>query len=281
MKKGGLGKGLDSLITKNENNNVSRETLLRLSEIEPNREQPRKKFDEDSIEELAASIKEHGLIQPIIVVKKQDYYMIVAGERRWRAAKIAGLNKVPVVVKGYDDREVSEIALIENIQRESLNPIEEAEGINSLMERYNLKQEELAQIVSKSRPYITNSLRLLKLDKKVQEFVSLSKISTGHARCLVTLDDTMQIEVAKNIIDKGLSVRETEDLINKLGKEKPTTKKKSKDNEILHIEQILEEKFHTKIEIKNSPKNKGKITINYSNLNEFERILDILRGVND
>ena len=219
MKKGGLGKGLDSLIPKSTNSNVSRETLLRVSEIEPNRDQPRKKFDDDSIEELATSIKEHGLIQPIIVVKKEDYYMIVAGERRWRAAKLAGINKVPVVIKEYDEREISEIALIENIQRESLNPIEEAEGILSLMEKYDLKQEELAKIVSKSRPYIANSLRLLKLNKDDQLFVSESKKSTGHARCLVTVDEALQKDIAQNIINKGLSVRETEELINNLGKE--------------------------------------------------------------
>lgn len=279
MKKSGLGKGLDSLISKKEDVDVSRETLIRISEIEPNKEQPRKLFDDDSLTELAESIKEHGVIQPIIVVKKQGFYRIVAGERRWRAAKIAGLNKIPVIIKEYDDKKVSEIALIENIQREGLNPIEEAEGINDLMTKHGITQENIAKIISKSRPYVTNSLRLLKLPEKVRILLAEGELSTGHARCLIGLaPQEKQIEIAEIIIENKMSVRETEEFIKKQDKIKPIKHKIKKDTAIYRIEQSLEERFKVKIEIKNSPKNKGKIQISYNGLDELERIIELLKG---
>lgn len=278
MRKGGLGKGLDSLISKSDSVDVSRETLLRIAEIEPNREQPRKVFDENAIAELSESIKEYGVIQPIIVTKEKGYYRIVAGERRWRAAKEAGLKKIPAIIKEYTDKEVSEIALIENLQREDLNPLEEAKGIQNLINEYGLKQEEIAKIISKSRPYITNSLRLLNLDSFVQELLLQKQITSGHAKMLAGIkDNELQIKIAKEIVEKGLSVRQVESIVSK-GVKSETKTIKSKDIHIETIEKELEELLKVKININNSAKNRGFIKIKYSNLDELERIIEQLKG---
>lgn len=278
MRKGGLGKGLDSLISKSDSVDVSRETLLRIAEIEPNREQPRKVFDENAIAELSESIKEYGVIQPIIVTKEKGYYRIVAGERRWRAAKEAGLKKIPAIIKEYTDKEVSEIALIENLQREDLNPLEEAKGIQNLINEYGLKQEEIAKIISKSRPYITNSLRLLNLDPFVQELLLQKQITSGHAKMLAGIkDNELQIKIAKEIVEKGLSVRQVESIVTK-GVKSETKTIKSKDVHIETIEKELEELLKVKININNSSKNRGFIKIKYSNLDELERIIEQLKG---
>ncbi|MBR5931564.1 MAG: ParB/RepB/Spo0J family partition protein [Lachnospiraceae bacterium] len=280
--KGGLGKGLDLLIPgaseEKEEKNV---ILLKTSMIEPNKGQPRKTFDDAKIEELAQSIKQYGIIQPIIVSKKDDYYQIIAGERRWRAAKKAGVKEVPVVVKDYSDREVAEISLIENIQREDLNPIEEAQSYKQLIDEYHLTQEELAQRVSKSRTVITNAMRLLKLHKDVQKMLVDGTISAGHARALLALEDQkQQLQIAKEIQEKNLSVRETEDLVKALNEKKPSTKKKEKDDGMGFIYRDLEKKMTaalgTKVKIKRKDKGKGKIEISYFSEDELDRLYGII-----
>ena len=255
--------------------------------ISPNKQQPRKMFNEDALEELSESIKEHGIIEPLVVSKKTDsnkkeYYQIVAGERRWRAAKLAGIKKVPVVVKEYTDHQILEIALIENIQREDLNPIEEAQAYSSLIKELSLTQDQLAERVSKSRTAITNSMRLLKLSKKVQQMVIDDKLTAGHVRTLLSIEDkNMQYEVAQMIFDNDMSVRQTEEYVKRLKNPKPEEKQepkkdaktearlaayKEKENE---MKQIL--KTNVTIDDKG---NKGRIVINYSNLEEFERIFE-------
>ena len=255
--------------------------------ISPNKQQPRKMFNEDALEELSESIKEHGIIEPLVVSKKtdsnkKDYYQIVAGERRWRAAKLAGIKKVPVVVKEYTDHQILEIALIENIQREDLNPIEEAQAYSSLIKELSLTQDQLAERVSKSRTAITNSMRLLKLSKKVQQMVIDEKLTAGHVRTLLSIEDkNMQYEVAQMIFDNDMSVRQTEEYVKRLKNPKPEEKQelkkdaktearlaayKEKENE---MKQIL--KTNVTIDDKG---NKGRIVINYSNLEEFERIFE-------
>ncbi|MBR4421181.1 MAG: ParB/RepB/Spo0J family partition protein, partial [Erysipelotrichaceae bacterium] len=255
--------------------------LLKTSMIEPNKGQPRKTFDDAKIEELAQSIKQYGIIQPIIVSKKDDYYQIIAGERRWRAAKKAGVKEVPVVVKDYSDREVAEISLIENIQREDLNPIEEAQSYKQLIDEYHLTQEELAQRVSKSRTVITNAMRLLKLHKDVQKMLVDGTISAGHARALLALEDQkQQLQIAKEIQEKNLSVRETEDLVKALNEKKPSTKKKEKDDGMGFIYRDLEKKMTaalgTKVKIKRKDKGKGKIEISYFSEDELDRLYGII-----
>ena len=228
----GLGKGLDSMIpqkvmqtkdnktdvrAKKNEDNVSRETLININQIEPNKSQPRRNFNEDTLHELADSIKLYGIIQPLILQKRDKYYEIIAGERRWRAAKVAGLKEVPAIVKDYSSQEIVEIALIENIQREDLNPIEEAIAFQKLINEYKLKQDEVAERVSKSRTAIANSMRLLKLDQRVQQMLIDDMISSGHARALITLEDgEIQYQIATKIFDEKLSVRETEKLVKKL-----------------------------------------------------------------
>ena len=226
-KKSGLGKGLDALIPAGNKKTVVKKDsepviiekivekkgveTLKITEVEPNREQPRKNFDEDALLELADSIKQYGVIQPLIVQKKADHYEIIAGERRWRAAKMAGVKEIPVIIKDYTDQQVMEISLIENIQREDLNPIEEAMAYKNLMEEFHLKQDEIAEKVSKSRTAVTNSMRLLKLDKRVQQMMIDDMISAGHARTLITIEDPdAQYNIATKIFDEKLSVRETE-----------------------------------------------------------------------
>lgn len=235
VRKAGLGKGLDSLIPehsvrrkaeKTEQKPEKNELLLKITDIEPNREQPRKHFDEDALLELSDSIKQFGIIQPLIVQKKEDHYEIIAGERRWRAAKMAGLKEVPAIIKSYTDREILEISLIENIQRENLNPIDEARAYKKLLTEFHLKQDEVAERVSKSRTAVTNSMRLLKLDERVQQMVIDEMLTTGHARALISIEDRdLQFQMANQIFDNKLSVRETEKLVRKLGEEKEETTK--------------------------------------------------------
>lgn len=294
--KKGLGKGLGNLIPEGEKNTASTkvvekivekevivkepaEIVLKINEVEPNREQPRRNFDEDSLLELSESIRQYGIIQPIIVKKREDYYEIVAGERRWRAAKMAGIKEVPVVIKDFSDREIMEVALIENIQREDLNPIEEALAYQRLIKEYDLRQDEVAERVSKSRVTITNSMRLLKLDERVQKMVIDSMLSSGHARALLSVEDgEKQFTLAMKIFDEKLSVRETERLVKIF--DKPQTVKKVKVPEHDFIYRDAEEKLKasvgTKVVIKNKDNNKGKIEIEYYSKEDFERIVEML-----
>lgn len=292
--KRGLGKGLDSMIPKKvvseaikkkeiTNENVSRETLIRVSEIEPNREQPRKNFNEDALQELAESIKLYGILQPLLLQKKEKHYEIIAGERRWRAARMAGLKEVPAIIKEYSSREVIEIALIENIQREDLNPIEEAQAYQQLIKDYNLKQDELAERVSKSRTAITNSMRLLKLAPKVQEMLIDELISSGHARALLPIEDAeKQTIIAHKVFDQKLSVRETEKLVRDLQKEKAeNTAKKKNENDIFYrdLEEKIKNIIGTKVSIQSKSKKKGKIEIEYYSPEDLERILELLMSI--
>ncbi|MBO5488327.1 MAG: ParB/RepB/Spo0J family partition protein, partial [Eubacterium sp.] len=248
-----------------------------INDVEPNKNQPRRTFNEDSLLELSDSIKQHGIVQPIVVTKQSDYYEIIAGERRWRAAKMAGLKEVPVVIKDYSPQEIMEVALIENIQREDLNPVEEAKAYQNLIEEYNLKQDQVAEKVSKSRTAITNSLRLLKLDEKVQEMLMNESISSGHARALLGLkDNEKQYTVAMQIFDEKLSVRETEKLIKSMNapaKQKPAKKELKNDFVYRDIENQLKEKIGTKVRINRKDEQKGKIEIEYYSPEELEKIL--------
>lgn len=292
MNKGGLGKGLGALFPSNVDvdmlsKNVSHETNegvieLKINEIEPNLEQPRKLFDDEKLEELAESIKEHGVIQPIIVAKKDDYYQIVAGERRWRASKKAGLKTIPVVVRNYDERKIREVALIENIQRQDLNAIDTARAIKELMEEHSLTQEEIAKTLGKSRSAIANTLRILNLDERVQEMVQDGKISEGHARTLASIESPQkQYKLALDIINLDLSVRDTETRakdekeMSKNNKKAPVKKGKL---EIIckEIENKLKNVLGTKVTLNPTTKSKGKIIIEYYSSEELERILDIL-----
>lgn len=293
--KKGLGKGLNNLIpeadkiksTATENTKIVEKVVekvvnkpveLKINEVEPNREQPRTNFDEDALIELSESIKQYGIIQPIIVKKRIDYYEIIAGERRWRAAKLAGLKKIPVIIKDFTDQEIMEVALIENIQREDLNPIEEAKAYQRLIKEYNLKQDEVAEKVSKSRAAITNSMRLLKLDDKVQKMLIEDMISSGHARALLGISDAeKQYNVALEIFDKKLSVRETEKLIKNIDKE-PKAPAQVPDNDFVYrdMENKLKEHVGTKVVIKNKSNNKGKIEIEYYSRDDFEKIVELL-----
>ena len=291
----GLGKGLGNLIGESEEdeNVVVKEVVkevvvkepgemkVRLSQIEPNREQPRKVFDEDALIELSESIKQYGVLQPLLVQKKDKYYEIIAGERRWRAAKLAGVKEVPVIIKDYSTQEVMEIALIENIQREDLNPIEEAQAYQRLIKDYRLKQDEVAEKVSKSRAAITNSLRLLKLDERVQEMVMEGKLSNGHARAIIGIEDgDQQYQVAQKIFDEQMSVRETEKLMKNLNRpEKPEKQKPQNDFVYRDIEEKMNKIMGTKVVIKNREHDKGKIEIEYYSQAELERIYDLLKQI--
>lgn len=298
VKKAGLGKGLDSLIadksSKSEKGEIKVvekviekpiEMKLKVSEIEPNREQPRKDFNEDSLEELADSIREFGILQPLLVQKENDYYKIIAGERRWRAAKMAELKEVPVIIKNYTPQEVMEISLIENIQRESLNPIEEAAAYNILIEEFHLKQDQLAERLSKSRVVITNAIRLLKLDIRVQEMIINDMISAGHGRALVVIENKeTQYNLAMKVFDEKLNVRETEKLVKSILK--PDKKNKTKEiwtesEELVYNN--MEEKMRTilgsKVVINKKDKNKGKIEIEYYSNEELERLIELFEGI--
>lgn len=293
----GLGKGLDSMIpqkvmqtkdnktdvrAKKNEDNVSRETLININQIEPNKSQPRRNFNEDTLHELADSIKLYGIIQPLILQKRDKYYEIIAGERRWRAAKVAGLKEVPAIVKDYSSQEIVEIALIENIQREDLNPIEEAIAFQKLINEYKLKQDEVAERVSKSRTAIANSMRLLKLDQRVQQMLIDDMISSGHARALITLEDgEIQYQIATKIFDEKLSVRETEKLVKKLLEPVKEEQDKGKDLSFIYhdIEEKIKEIIGSKVQVKQKTEDKGKIEIEYYSKDEFERIIELFQTI--
>lgn len=297
VKRNGLGKGLDSLIPdkkvkpaasekredkKEELVNKTGEIMVKINEVEPNREQPRKDFDEDALVELADSIKQFGILQPLLVQKKKDYYEIIAGERRWRAAKLAGLKEVPIIVKNYTEQEIVEISLIENIQRENLNPIEEAMAYKRLLEEFNLKQDEVAERVSKSRTAVTNSMRLLKLSERVQQMIVDDMISTGHARALLAIDDEeQQYILANKIFDEKLSVRETEKLVKALKNPKKEVKKTVIEHTFVYdnIEEQMKNIIGTKVSVNPKANGKGKIEIEYYSEEELETIYDLIMTI--
>lgn len=294
VKRGGLGKGLDSLIpdhktvktTERKKQEVEEkkegEQLININKIEPNHEQPRRNFEEDSLLELADSIKQFGVLQPLIVQKRHDYYEIIAGERRWRAAKMAGIKEIPVIIKEYTKREAVEIALIENIQRENLNPIEEAMAFKRLLTEFSLKQDEVAERVSKSRTTVTNSMRLLKLDERVQQMIVDDMISTGHARTLLAIEDyEEQYNLANKIFDEKLSVRETEKLIKELKNPKKEKEKKVIEHDFIYkdLEERMKTVMGTKVHINPKTKGKGKIEIEYYSDEELERIFELIMTV--
>ena len=298
-KRGGLGKGLDILIPNTNSGEQIKQTAevktkvvekvvekivekpiemrVKLSKIEPNKEQPRRNFDEDSLIELSESIKQHGIIQPIIVQEKNGYYEIIAGERRWRAAKLAGLKEVPVIVKKFTEQEILEISLIENIQRENLNPIEEAIAYKRLLNEFHLKQDEVAERVSKSRTAVTNSMRLLKLDERVQQMVIEEKLSTGHARALLGIEDTeLQYQTANKVFDESLSVREVEKLVKSMNAPKKEMKKPEINQAVYDdMSEKLKQLMGTKVHILPKNNEKGKIEIEYYSSDELERIIDL------
>ena len=261
----------------------SAETLVKISKVEPNRNQPRKQFNEDALLELSESIKQYGILQPLLVSNKKDYYEIIAGERRWRAAKIAGLKEVPVIVKEFNDQEIVEISLIENIQREDLNPIEEAMAYKRLLEEFHMKQDEIADRVSRSRTAVTNSMRLLKLDERVQQMLIDDMISAGHARAILSVSDgDKQYNVAMKIFDEKLSVRETERLVKQMTE--PPKKKETYSNTAEDaIYESLEEKMKgimgTRVFINRKKNNKGKIEIEYYSKDDLERIIDLFESI--
>lgn len=292
MAKRGLGKGLDTLISaeavkpmmKEETGQA--ETLVKITKVEPNREQPRKTFDEDTLQELADSIKQFGLLQPILVQDRKDYYEIIAGERRWRAAKLAGLKEVPVIIRNYTEQEIMEISLIENIQREDLNPIEEAIAYKRLIEEFNLKQDEVAERVSKSRTTITNSMRLLKLCDYVRQMIIDDKLTTGHARALIPIkDEEQQKQIAERIFDEKLSVREVEKIVKGIlnpSKEKPKKEEIAQSIQYIYedIEKKLEEKLSRKVEISAIGKGgSGKIEIEFYSNDDLDRLIDALSNI--
>ena len=259
------------------------EQTLKLNLIEPNSEQPRKKFDEESLQELADSIKQYGILQPLIVQKKENHYEIIAGERRWRAAKLAGVTDVPVLIREYDKQQTMEIALIENVQRADLNPIEEAQAFQQLIQEFHLTQEEIANRVSKNRATITNSMRLLKLDIRVQDMLAEGKISSGHARALLGLEEgERQYQVAAKMIEEKLSVRDVEKLV-KMMNRPPKEKKPEKGPDIDLIYRQVEDKLKsimgTKVVINQKDKNKGRIEIEYYSQEELERLIELMESL--
>lgn len=320
VKRGGLGKGLDSMIpvldstaTKKKTGrtaidkealqNAAKEAhkhqkekmelegklgehvqIVKLTKVEPSREQPRKQFDADALQELAESIKQFGVLQPLLVQKKKDYYEIIAGERRWRASKLAGLKEVPVIVKEFTEQEAVEISLIENIQREDLNPIEEAMAYKRLMEEFHLKQDTIAERVSKSRTAVTNSMRLLKLDDRVQQMLIDEMISTGHARALLALESKdAQAEAAVKVFDEKLSVRETErlvkELLNPVQKKEEKPKNQAEELVYKNLEEKIKQIIGSKVAINRRTDNKGKIEIEYYSQEELERIVELLETI--
>ena len=289
--KRGLGKGLDAMSPIPESSTSEQaagkaddkgtETVVRITQVEPNREQPRKNFDEDALQELADSIKQFGLLQPILVQDRKTYYDIIAGESRWRAAKLAGLKEVPVIIRDYTEQEIVEISLIENIQREDLNPIEEAQAYKRLLTEFNLKQDEVAERVSKSRTAVTNSMRLLKLCDEVQQMIIDDMLSTGHARALISIEDPeQQYTIAQKIFDEKLSVRDVEKLVKNLNKpEKP--KKSAADDQSLDIvyqdvAEKLKQSLGTKVDITSKGNGAGKIEIEFYNHDDLDRIIELL-----
>ena len=308
-KKSGLGRGLDALFpektvqskpktvkTVKEEKKVAVDTkkssqqetsngerMMKISMIEPNREQPRKKFDEDALQELSESIKQYGILQPVLVSDKKDYYEIVAGERRWRAAKMAGLKEVPVVVKEFSTQEIVEISLIENIQREDLNPVEEAMAYKRLIDEFHLKQDEIAERVSKSRTAVTNSMRLLKLDSRVQQMMVDEMISAGHARAILAISDPeQQYNAAMKVFDEKLSVRETEKLVKSIltpTKKKPVVSNPTEDAIYESLEEKMKGITGTRVFIHRKKNNKGKIEIEYYSRDDLDRIIDLFESI--
>lgn len=308
-KKSGLGRGLDALFpektvqskpktvkTVKEEKKVAVDTkkssqqetsngerMMKISMIEPNREQPRKKFDEDALQELSESIKQYGILQPLLVSDKKDYYEIVAGERRWRAAKMAGLKEVPVVVKEFSTQEIVEISLIENIQREDLNPVEEAMAYKRLIDEFHLKQDEIAERVSKSRTAVTNSMRLLKLDSRVQQMMVDEMISAGHARAILAVSDPeQQYNAAMKVFDEKLSVRETEKLVKSIltpTKKKPVVSNPTEDAIYESLEEKMKGITGTRVFIHRKKNNKGKIEIEYYSRDDLDRIIDLFESI--
>lgn len=308
-KKSGLGRGLDALFpektvqskpktvkTVKEEKKVAVDTkkssqqetsngerMMKISMIEPNREQPRKKFDEDALQELSESIKQYGILQPLLVSDKKDYYEIVAGERRWRAAKMAGLKEVPVVVKEFSTQEIVEISLIENIQREDLNPVEEAMAYKRLIDEFHLKQDEIAERVSKSRTAVTNSMRLLKLDSRVQQMMLDEMISAGHARAILAISDPeQQYNAAMKVFDEKLSVRETEKLVKSIltpTKKKPVVSNPTEDAIYESLEEKMKGITGTRVFIHRKKNNKGKIEIEYYSRDDLDRIIDLFESI--
>lgn len=289
----GLGRGLDALFAeqapvvqpqntdKDEAKDSGENTVvyININDIKPNENQPRKTFHEEKIAELSASINEHGIIQPLVVRKSGSAYEIVAGERRWRAARKAGLKEVPCLVRNFTDEENMLVAIIENMQREDLNPIEEAEGLNQMIRIYGMTQEEVSKSVSKSRPYITNALRLLKLPEEIRNFVIEGKLTTGHARALITIEDRkLQADLCRKIIEEGLSVRKAEQLAAQAGKPKKKPAKKVKSADTLHVEDELKNIFGTKVSIEQKGK-KGKIQLEYYSTDELNRLIELLKSV--
>jgi len=304
--KKGLGRGLDILIPKDNASNKKKEikqkekpfnsndvldvsengsVYVDINKIEPNRNQPRKQFDEEGIKELADSIQKYGLIQPLIIQKKDDYYEIIAGERRWRASKKAGLKEVPAIIKEYNESDTLKVSLIENLQREDLNPIEEAQAYHVLKKEYHLKQEEIAASVSKSRTAITNTMRLLKLDERIQNLIMEDQLTSGHGRALLAITDKkLQYKTALYIRDNNLSVRESERLIKKLLSEKETAEKdyetdNAESNMYRFFEKQIAEIFGSKVVIKNRKNNKGRIEIDYYSQEELEKIIDMIQSI--
>ena len=288
-KKARIGKGLDALIpsggvaktVEKPGKAADKDGVVnvKISKVEPNREQPRKNFDEDALQELAESIKQFGVLQPILVQEREDYYEIIAGERRWRAANIAGLKEVPVIIRNLTEQEIVEIALIENIQREDLNPIEEAQAYKRLLTEFNLKQDEVAERVSKSRTAVTNSMRLLKLSDDVQQMVIDEMISTGHARALLAIEDPeQQYILAQKVFDEKLSVRDIEKLVKNLGKTKVQKKSKEKQLTAIYqeIEETLKEKLSTKVSIVAKENGAGKIEVEFFSHEELDRLMEII-----
>ena len=292
-KRKGLGRGLNTLIPSapipdakmediaemTKQKSEYPEMTLSINEIEPNPDQPRNQFDEDSLQELADSIQQYGVLQPLLVKKKDGYYEIIAGERRWRAAKIAGVDKVPVIVRDFDENEIVEI---ENIQREDLSPIEEALAYQRLMKEHHLKQDQIAEKVSKSRAAITNSLRLLKLDPRVQDMLEEEMISTGHARALLAIHDgDLQYEIAVKVFDEKLSVRDIEKMVKDLNRPKKEKAKEDTEYQFLYkdLEESMKQILGSKVSIKNRKNNKGKIEIEYYSRDELERIVDMIRSI--
>ena len=288
----GLGKGLDALIpaavgdtkakktsTKEEVKSGNAETLVKITKVEPNRDQPRKNFDEDALLELAESIKQFGLLQPILVQERNDYYEIIAGERRWRAAKLAGLKEVPVIIKHLTEQEIVEIALIENIQRENLNPIEEAQAYKRLLTEFNLKQDEVAERVSKSRTAVTNSMRLLKLCDDVQQMVIDEMLTTGHARALLSIEDPkQQYTIAQQIFDEKLSVRDVEKLVKNLNKPAKPKKVTEKNLEVFYqdIEEQLKQVLGAKVSISAKENGAGKLEVEFYNNDDLDKLVELL-----
>ena len=308
-KKSGLGRGLDALFPEktvqskpktvktvkeekkvevdtkksSQQENSNGERMMKISMIEPNREQPRKKFDEDALQELSESIKQYGILQPLLVSDKKDYYEIVAGERRWRAAKMAGLKEVPVVVKEFSTQEIVEISLIENIQREDLNPVEEAMAYKRLIDEFHLKQDEIAERVSKSRTAVTNSMRLLKLDSRVQQMMVDEMISAGHARAILSISDPeQQYNAAMKVFDEKLSVRETEKLVKSIltpTKKKPVVSNPTEDAIYESLEEKMKGITGTRVFIHRKKNNKGKIEIEYYSRDDLDRIIDLFESI--